>query len=328
MHRVRSDRGHDCRLWALGLAARGGRRRPRQGLPLRALLRRRRRSTGSSLARPRAGRVVIVRAGADGLADHSPEGVSIRSRVHEYGGGAMCLVPGRSPGAFAYVDQTDQRVWFCDGPAPRLGPPRREPSDRGTTRRRGAQPRRARAPRRTGTGSWRSGRSTARARAARSGASSPCRPGAPSRARPRCSRDTTSSGPRVSIRPATAWPSSSGITPTCRGTPRRSWSCPSPGRRRGARRPTRCEAAGAPWRVAGGPEESVGQPAWRPRRIVAVRVGPARAGGSPTCTRGWPDAEAEATAAHRQRRPSSTGRTGSSGRRRWRTSPTARSWPA
>ncbi|HVT42024.1 MAG TPA: prolyl oligopeptidase family serine peptidase, partial [Acidimicrobiales bacterium] len=50
-----------------------------------------------------------------GVADHSPPDVSIRSRVHEYGGGAMCLVPGHAPGAFAYVDQADQRVWFCDG---------------------------------------------------------------------------------------------------------------------------------------------------------------------------------------------------------------------
>jgi dipeptidyl aminopeptidase/acylaminoacyl peptidase len=68
-----------------------------------------------------AGRVVMVRADTRGLSDHSPEGVSIRSRVNEYGGGALCLVPGGSPGAFAYVDQADQRVWFCDGsgaPAP------------------------------------------------------------------------------------------------------------------------------------------------------------------------------------------------------------------
>ena len=64
-----------------------------------------------------SGRVVMVRAAANGLVDHSPEEVSIRSRVHEYGGGAMCLVPARSAGAFAYVDQVDQRVWFCDGPA-------------------------------------------------------------------------------------------------------------------------------------------------------------------------------------------------------------------
>jgi len=62
------------------------------------------------------GRTVVVRADARGTADHSPEGVSVRSRVNEYGGGALCLVPGRSVGAFAYVDQSDQRVWFCDGP--------------------------------------------------------------------------------------------------------------------------------------------------------------------------------------------------------------------
>ncbi len=64
-----------------------------------------------------SGRVVMVRAAANGLVDHSPDQVSIRSRVHEYGGGAMCLVPAWSAGAFAYVDQADQRVWFCDGPA-------------------------------------------------------------------------------------------------------------------------------------------------------------------------------------------------------------------
>ena len=63
------------------------------------------------------GRVVFVRADAGGRRDHSPAGVSIRSRVHEYGGGAVCLVPGGSAGAFAYVDQADQRVWFCAGRA-------------------------------------------------------------------------------------------------------------------------------------------------------------------------------------------------------------------
>ena len=40
-----------------------------------------------------AGRTVAVRADALGVSDHSPEGVSIRSRVNEYGGGALCLVP-------------------------------------------------------------------------------------------------------------------------------------------------------------------------------------------------------------------------------------------
>jgi dipeptidyl aminopeptidase/acylaminoacyl peptidase len=64
-----------------------------------------------------AGRVVLVRAGNGTISDHSPPGVSIRSRVNEYGGGALSLVPGHAPGAFAYVDQSDQRVWICDGPA-------------------------------------------------------------------------------------------------------------------------------------------------------------------------------------------------------------------
>ena len=74
-----------------------------------------------------AGRVVLVRADAEGLTDHSPESVSIRSRVNEYGGGALCLVPRRSAGAFAYVDQSDQRVWFCDGPAAGAGAPAQRP---------------------------------------------------------------------------------------------------------------------------------------------------------------------------------------------------------
>jgi dipeptidyl aminopeptidase/acylaminoacyl peptidase len=63
------------------------------------------------------GRTVVVRADAHGSADHSPEGVSIRSRVNEYGGGALCLVAGHAAGAFSYVDQTDQGVWFCNGAA-------------------------------------------------------------------------------------------------------------------------------------------------------------------------------------------------------------------
>ena len=75
-------------------------------------------------ARPSdAGRVVLVRAEGGAVGDHSPADVRIRSRVNEYGGGAMCLVPGRGQGAFSYVDQVDQRVWFCDGPAA-SAPPR------------------------------------------------------------------------------------------------------------------------------------------------------------------------------------------------------------
>jgi dipeptidyl aminopeptidase/acylaminoacyl peptidase len=63
------------------------------------------------------GRTLVVRADARGMTDHSPDGVSIRSKVNEYGGGALCLVPRRSAGAFAYVGQSDQAVWLCDGAA-------------------------------------------------------------------------------------------------------------------------------------------------------------------------------------------------------------------
>jgi dipeptidyl aminopeptidase/acylaminoacyl peptidase len=80
-------------------------------------------SDGTSLywleSRPTdGGRVVFVQAGTGGTdpADISPPAVSIRSRVHEYGGGAVCLVPHRAAGAFAYVDLADQRVWLVDGP--------------------------------------------------------------------------------------------------------------------------------------------------------------------------------------------------------------------
>lgn len=67
------------------------------------------------------GRVVLVRTGTDSVSDLSPPGVSIRSRVHEYGGGAVCLLPwaghgdGHGDGPFAYVNQHDQRVWMMDG---------------------------------------------------------------------------------------------------------------------------------------------------------------------------------------------------------------------
>ena len=79
-------------------------------------------SDGASLywleSRPSdAGRVVLVRATGGTISDHSPPGVSVRSRVNEYGGGALTLVPGRNEGAFAYVDDADQCVWFCDGAA-------------------------------------------------------------------------------------------------------------------------------------------------------------------------------------------------------------------
>jgi dipeptidyl aminopeptidase/acylaminoacyl peptidase len=87
-------------------------------------------SDGSSVywleSRPlEGGRVVFVRCDLDaerpGVVDLLPAGVSVRSRVHEYGGGACCLLPGYGPGAFASVDLADQRVWLQPGAG---GPPR------------------------------------------------------------------------------------------------------------------------------------------------------------------------------------------------------------
>jgi dipeptidyl aminopeptidase/acylaminoacyl peptidase len=78
-------------------------------------------SDGSALywleSRPsEGGRVAFVRVTpGDEPAEVSPPGVSIRSRVHEYGGGAVCLVPSGEVGAFAYVELSDQRVWFVSG---------------------------------------------------------------------------------------------------------------------------------------------------------------------------------------------------------------------
>jgi dipeptidyl aminopeptidase/acylaminoacyl peptidase len=62
--------------------------------------------------RPEAGeRTALVRGGGGEPARVvSPEGVGIRSRVHEYGGGAYCLVPGRADTRLAYVEEVSQRV--------------------------------------------------------------------------------------------------------------------------------------------------------------------------------------------------------------------------
>ena len=64
------------------------------------------------------GRQVVVRAEPGRpLSDVSPEGVSVRSRVHEYGGGAATV----ADGVLFYVDQDDQR-WYRTG-VDRASPP-------------------------------------------------------------------------------------------------------------------------------------------------------------------------------------------------------------
>ena len=59
------------------------------------------------------GREVIVRRSPDGsLEDVSPPGVNVRSRVHEYGGGAYAV----SQGAVIYSDFSDGRLYRVDQP--------------------------------------------------------------------------------------------------------------------------------------------------------------------------------------------------------------------
>ena len=68
-----------------------------------------------------AGRVVLVRA-KDGEepAVVSPPAVSIRSRVHEYGGGAWSLLRRPEPGlSYAYVDEPSQRIYAVLGDSAR-----------------------------------------------------------------------------------------------------------------------------------------------------------------------------------------------------------------
>ncbi|HKF83901.1 MAG TPA: S9 family peptidase [Solirubrobacterales bacterium] len=55
------------------------------------------------------GRVVLMRRPADGEAETvTPEGTNVRTRVHEYGGGAWCLV---APDLVVFVDFGDQRLY-------------------------------------------------------------------------------------------------------------------------------------------------------------------------------------------------------------------------
>ena len=103
-------------LRAVALAARRRRRPPRErsrwptSAPTGPLC------TGSS-------RVPVTAVGSSSCAaDDRRGGRSLRTRCeypqpcHEYGGGACCLVPKLAPGAFAYVEASDQRVWLQRGP--------------------------------------------------------------------------------------------------------------------------------------------------------------------------------------------------------------------
>jgi dipeptidyl aminopeptidase/acylaminoacyl peptidase len=208
------------------------------------------------------GRVVFVRADADGVRDHSPASVSIRSRVHEYGGGAVCLVPGGAAGSFAYVDQSDQRVWHCKGPsaAPGSAVPRplSAPAPEGSAYRHG------------GLSATADGRWVLAVREAHTDTGQP-----PQRS---IVALTTSGGkpiestlldghdffgaPRVDATTAR-------LAVVVWEHPDMQWDASAlvvvPLGRAGSSNPDdeALVPAGTPWVAAGGPEESIGQPAWR-----------------------------------------------------------------
>ena len=64
------------------------------------------------------GRNVLVCRRPDGATETlTPAGYDVRSRVHEYGGGAFCLLAG-APAAHAFVNFQDQRVYLVAGAGP------------------------------------------------------------------------------------------------------------------------------------------------------------------------------------------------------------------
>jgi dipeptidyl aminopeptidase/acylaminoacyl peptidase len=223
------------------------------------------------------GRVVFVRAGAEGAADHSPAGVSIRSRVHEYGGGAVCLVPGGAPGAFAYVDQADQRVWLCNGPfdasGSATGRPLSPPSPDGSTLRHG------------GLSATADGRWVLAVRETHTNEGGRRPPRRSIVALPTSGSDASEStlldghdffgAPRVDA-PAAR------LAVVVWEHPNMQWDASSlvvvPLGRSGSSDPDHdaLVPAGPPWVVAGGPEESIGQPGWQhdgTLRFVSDRQG-------------------------------------------------------
>ncbi len=204
------------------------------------------------------GRVVIVRSSGGGLTDHSPDGVSVRSRVHEYGGGAMCLVPRRSAGAVAYVDQEDQRVWFCDGPADRATPePLTTPPRDGEVHHHGGLST-------TPDGDW----VLAVREVHQEGAGAPTRSVVALSARGARPGETTLLADHDFFGTPRVHPAGDRLAVVVWDHPDMPWDASRlvvlPLLRRAGATPGAgaLEAAGAPWEVAGGPEESIGQPAW------------------------------------------------------------------
>ena len=202
-----------------------------------------------------AGRYVIVRRDPAGaIADVTPAGYNARTLVHEYGGGMYTLYdraarrrPRPSSSASSTTSGCTGRTWTRRGGRRRAAarsrpsPPRRAPALRRRPRdaRRARARLRARAPRRrtSVSTSW-----------------SPCRPTARRRAASCSPPATTSTRRRASA-------------PTARGWPGSRWDHPAmpwDGTELWVAELTAAGGLAAERRVAGGPDESVLQPAWSP----------------------------------------------------------------
>ena len=250
---------------------------------------------------PRRGRPGGPRAGRRRTARSTtrPTGVSIRSRVHEYGGGAVCLVPGavrrrvrlRGPGRPAGVVLRRRRGRRAlPAPGHAAGAERRR-RRRAQVHRHGGLERDG--GRRLGPGGARGPRPRRRpARHAAWSRSSTRRPSRPSTLLEGHDfygrRAVDPAGDRLAVvawdHPDMPWDASA-----CSSSPL--GSAP-------AATGTRSGRPGAPWPVAGGPGESVGQPAWsRDGRCASSRTG--AAGGSPTSHPGGPGERADRPRADR-----------------------------
>ena len=269
-----ADRGHGPQ--GTGVGRRRSRRptspRPRSRSPSSAPTATR--STGSSPGPPRAAASCSCGAGRRPPARPlARQGSASAAGCTSTAAGPSCLVPGRAAGAFAYVDQADQRVWFCE--ARRVGP-RRARSSPEAPGRASSTATAASAPRRTATGSWPSARSTRRAPAGRCTVSSWRLASDPPRRR-RARRVARVEGhdffgaPR-STRPATA--GRGGLGPPRHAVGRvvaraaRARPATPDGLRRRVRRAPGASPAARTSRSASRP--------WAARRRAALRLGPAR----------------------------------------------------
>ena len=266
----------------------------------------------------------MVRADADGAVRPLSEGVSIRSRVNEYGGGAMCLVPGVA-GAFAYVDQADQRVWFCDGPATTRRGRRRSAAGRGVTAARDGEVHDHGGLSATADGDW-----VLAVREVHAGAARPARSvvalSTPDRA---AVRDHAARGVRL-LRHAACDPDGDRFAVVAWDHPDMPWDASGVLVLHSAGAPVRCTgtrrlwAAGPAQQVAGG-DRGIGRPAGLGQRgLPALRLGSARLVATVPASRGGGGAHG----ADDGWRQSSTGRIGCSASRPWPSGRRRRSWPA